>query len=84
MKTRRLFHIILITTMISMLPMPGWIPAVLHAADAISPANIEIQKGDLVSANITARTENGELIYTTDQAGSIRGRYKKGKGIRRA
>ena len=67
MKKGRLFPIIITATMISiLLPMTAWIHAGLHAADAAPPANIEIQRGDLVTINITAKTESGELIYTTE------------------
>ena len=64
MKPGRLFPIMITVTVIIILPlMLEW----LHAADAASAANIEIHKGDLVAANITARTESGgELIFTTE------------------
>jgi FKBP-type peptidyl-prolyl cis-trans isomerase 2 len=63
MKTGRLFHIVITVAIISFLsPMPGW----LFAADSSTPVDIGIQKGDLVTANVTARTESGETIYTTE------------------
>ena len=78
MKTGRLFPIIITTTMIIVLAtMLAW----LDAADAASPANIVIHKGDLVTATITAKTESGgELIFTTEPLAASGADTNKAKG----